>query len=49
LSGAQDIRANYAAIQRERSREAHSGLGRNGFLPVGDAKMELQQAAAKVL
>jgi hydroxypyruvate isomerase len=40
---------DYAAIYRELSREGYHGWIAMEFLPVGDAKAELQQAAAKVL
>jgi hydroxypyruvate isomerase len=40
---------DYAAIYRELSREGYHGWMAMEFLPVGDARTELQQAAAKVL
>jgi hydroxypyruvate isomerase len=40
---------DYAAIYRELRKEGYRGWMAMEFLPVGDAKRELQQAAAKIL
>jgi hydroxypyruvate isomerase len=40
---------DYAAIYRELRKEGYGGWMAMEFLPVGDAKTELQQAAAKIL
>jgi hydroxypyruvate isomerase len=40
---------DYAAIYRELRKEGYRGWMAMEFLPTGDAKTELQQAAAKIL